>query len=604
MKNVACSLFLLMAFVALNSCSVIKKNDPEKRVRAYLKEFENDLQDSDLVILSHFQVDKSKEAIMKAIRIMQNMDVNKDSVRCIINFSEASVFFGENNIIIGVEGKHISLDALNPFEQITKFTMLLKPDNDSFKIHRFEADNFYFNYLEMVREIKEKKNREREIASKKIFFDQARKLRQTYDSVIWVTRYQDSIYYYVVNGKWKNYFLDEKDTKPDSVNMGLVSETGRIIVPPEYSLIGTIAFEEPDVIEVKKNGKVGLFNMDGKELVAAVYDLIIPYDIGLVASIVKQDSIYGWLDNSYEYHQGFPDLTSKNYIKQYKYLSREMMINSKSKPVIEILHIENMYHGIVVPSNYLFRSGVTKEIISGIFTVDNALGWGWLDYIQVRGSMFKNITQKLSAFIVSLKTGYVEGREGFYESNNITFVDEKDNQVAKYESKSGEIEFNKIDSALLEIKINTRATDYESFSYAMGKSKKEWNFPNYQYMSLVEGVRKFESTRIYSFTEFVKMDSSYLKGEFFYWDETKQKSGTRTFLSDETIEDIRNEILASNGYIFADEKISKESEYRKWYKPRYARYKDVIDNMSEIDKHNLQFLESIVGTLNAEGVVL
>jgi hypothetical protein len=40
-----------------------------------------------------------------------------------------------------------------------------------------------------------------------------------------------------------------------------------------------------------------------------------------------------------------------------------------------------------------------------------------------------------------------------------------------------------------------------------------------------------------------------------------------------------------------------------WYKPKYGRYKDVIAVMSEIDKHNLIFLENIVGTLDTEALL-
>jgi hypothetical protein len=99
------------------------------------------------------------------------------------------------------------------------------------------------------------------------------------------------------------------------------------------------------------------------------------------------------------------------------------------------------------------------------------------------------------------------------------------------------------------------------------------------------------------------MDSSYLEGDFVCWDSKSNKQMKTQFLSNETIEAIRNEVLAANGYIFADQEISKQFEYRKWYKPKYGRYKDVIAVMSEIDKHNLIFLENIVGTLDTEALL-
>jgi hypothetical protein len=597
MKNIA---IVFISIIALQSCSIFKKNDPEKNVRTFLKQFEDNLQKSDEIILSQFQVDKSREAILKAMRIMQNKDGKIDSVRSAINFSGASVTFEGNDIRVLIGGKYISLDDSDPREQHAEFVMLLKPDNDSFKIMQFDADNFYYDYKSMVREIKEKKEIEREIASKKIYFDQARKLSQTYDSVIWVTRYQDSIYYYVVNGKWKNYFLDEKETKPDSVKMGLVSETGRVIVPPDYSLIGTIAFDKPDVVEVKKNGHVGLYSMDGRELVPAIYDWIIPYDKHDIAGFVKQDSIYGWLDNSYAYHAGFPNKFSEDYVMEYKYLSNALVVDGHSKTFTEILDIENMGVGIVMPSLYLVASGVLDEIIPRVYRDVTSLAWGGTNYIQVRESFFKRISDNVSALIVRLRNSYTEGREEFYEENKVNFISSNSMRRESFEISDSLTAIN-IKDTLLEVRMVRTPSAY-NLSFHHGEN--EWNPPIYHYFSIVNKIEKMESKRVFQFSEFIKMDSTYLTGEFAYWDPKAEQHMTRFFLSNETIKNIRNELLATNGYIFADEKISKEFEYRNWYRPQYGRYKDVIDQMSEIDKHNLQFLETIVGTLNAEGVTL
>jgi hypothetical protein len=53
---------------------------------------------------------------------------------------------------------------------------------------------------------------------------------------------------------------------PHNYTMGLVSETGRVVVPPAYDLVGTIGFAKEDIIEVKKDGLVGHYNLEGKEL--------------------------------------------------------------------------------------------------------------------------------------------------------------------------------------------------------------------------------------------------------------------------------------------------------------------------------------------------
>ncbi len=47
--------------------------------------------------------------------------------------------------------------------------------------------------------------------------------------------------------------------------MGLVDETGTVVIPVEYKLIGTPGFAKPQMIEVTKNGKVGYFNSANAE---------------------------------------------------------------------------------------------------------------------------------------------------------------------------------------------------------------------------------------------------------------------------------------------------------------------------------------------------
>ena len=603
MKKVAPTFLLLIAFLAFNSCSIIKKNDPEKKVRTYLEEFEDDLQDSDLVILGHFQVDKSKEVIMKALRIIQNIDINKDSVRCAMDFNSALVFFDENTIRVEVRGKHISLDTSNPLEQDTKFTMWLASNNtNGFKIIKFDAEDLYQDYHQMVWYVKEKVAREKEIASKQIYFAQSRKLRETYDSVIWFTHYQDSIYYYVVNGKWENYFIGEKATKLDSVRMGLVSETGRVIVPPNYNLVGTIGFELPDIVEVRRNNLIGLFSIEGKELVPANYNLIVPYNEGDAAWIVKQDSTYGWFSKEYAYHEGFPSSQAEKYMNEFKYLGKEVSIDAKSKAIAEILSLDHMGFGIVVPSNYLVSSGALSEIVSDMIIGNSLLGTGYVEYVKTTGAFLEQLSDKLVAFVLSLKHGYVSGREGFYEksTNDVTFMDKNKVKISRYQSISSKIEFKTIDNSLLEVKNLFATNSNEDQGFAGGI---EWNIPVYEYLNVAEGVVKLSSFRDFQFTEFVKMDSSYLEGDFVCWDSKSNKQMKTQFLSNETIEAIRNEVLAANGYIFADQEISKQFEYRKWYKPKYGRYKDVIAVMSEIDQHNLIFLENIVGTLDTESVL-
>jgi hypothetical protein len=64
---------------------------------------------------------------------------------------------------------------------------------------------------------------------------------------------------------------------------------------------------------------------------------------------------------------------------------------------------------------------------------------------------------------------------------------------------------------------------------------------------------------------------------------------------------MRNEILADYGYSFKDQAILQHFKlHNVYYKPKYENYDDFLHEMSDVDKHNLFFLEKIIGTLNTK----
>lgn len=194
--------------------------------------------------------------------------------------------------------------------------------------------------------------------------------------------------------------------------------------------------------------------------------------------------------------------------------------------------------------------------------------------------------------MVMLNDHYLEGREGFYERTNVTFVDEKHQPIGTFTVASGTITFNKIDSSLMELRLSRNAE--EGYS----EMDDDWDVPYYQYFSLDNGtITKLESHRYYAFTQFVKMDSSYLEGKFYDWNEESNKPNESDFPFDNMLISMRNEILADYGYNFADPEMKDNFTHRDWYKPRYLRYEEFYDSMSEVDRYNLEFLERIIGSL-------
>ncbi|TXH25036.1 MAG: YARHG domain-containing protein [Cyclobacteriaceae bacterium] len=596
-------LFILLAStVLLKSCSSLKQNDPNEKVVAFINEFRNNLAASDEVIKSQFQVtavaNVSEEGIMRAVRIMQNADQAKDSITCVINFDSPTIVQDEASIRVDFVAQFSSIDSATVLQQESTFTLWLSNVQGKLVITNIDAMNFYNEYNGAVYRLQNIKHRERDLASRKIFFDQARMLQQTYDTVIWYAQYHDSVYYYVVNGEWQNFFMGDNRERSTRAKMGLVSETGRVIVPPAYDLVGTIAFETEDIIEVKKDNRVGHFTIEGKEIVPAVYDWIAPYGKDGVYALVKKDNEYGWLDEAYVLHAGFPSDEAKKYVNEFGYLGKNMEISYTAMPAAEIIHVDYMGRGIVVPPAHFVQASVLDEIISDIYTGENSLGWGGIEKIETEGSMFEKISDNFSALMVKINDYYLEGREGLYKRTNVTFVNNQQQFTSTFTVPSGSISFNRIDSTLMEVRLSRKG---ESDGYEGEMEDNEWDVPFYQYFRIENGaITQLKSHRNYAFTEFIPMDSSYLEGTFHTWDEETNSVKTQDFPFASTLEWMRNEILADYGYGFNDAGMREQFIHQDWYAPRYYSYAEFYDSMSETDKHNLQFLERIIGTLDTK----
>jgi hypothetical protein len=100
--------------------------------------------------------------------------------------------------------------------------------------------------------------------------------------------------------------------------------------------------------------------------------------------------------------------------------------------------------------------------------------------------------------------------------------------------------------------------------------------------------------RLFNFTEFVKIDSSYLKGHFSFYNTAINKWEYINFFPLETIQFMREDILAIYGYIFTEK--DKESWYTnfKWYNPKYQTEDEIEPLLSDIDRHNLLFLAKVI----------
>ncbi|MEL6824213.1 MAG: YARHG domain-containing protein, partial [Calditrichota bacterium] len=113
-------------------------------------------------------------------------------------------------------------------------------------------------------------------------------------------------------------------------------------------------------------------------------------------------------------------------------------------------------------------------------------------------------------------------------------------------------------------------------------------------------VELFKSNRYYDFTKVLKIDERHLGGCFIRsnpdYDMNSEIDYDNLFhiktkhLSIDDLDLMRNEIFADYGYRFKSEKWQNYFAKKPWYKPRYD---DVNDQLTEIDKANIQFILKI-----------
>jgi hypothetical protein len=64
---------------------------------------------------------------------------------------------------------------------------------------------------------------------------------------------------------------------------------------------------------------------------------------------------------------------------------------------------------------------------------------------------------------------------------------------------------------------------------------------------------------------------------------------------------MRDEILAAYGYQFpAPERVEQFKNNSNWYTPQHTSLAEVTTTMTEIDRHNLEFLNKILSLLQAK----
>ncbi|MBL7858965.1 MAG: YARHG domain-containing protein [Cyclobacteriaceae bacterium] len=598
MKNAVFFLLFCICLITVTQCTILKKESPEDDARNFLISLQGDMDRTDGEILSKFQVKQTREAILTVIAILQNTD---PFIVCDAPFNNAKITLSGETIKAEIPVTFRLKNLDNEDATTSTLTLWLSSRKDSYVVSQVEGEEFYQAYSLI-------KNRNQWEAEEKLalqqrlwIYENAIQLEQQYDTVIWYATYNNQNYYYVVKDHWENYFLNyqTRDVKNVNAKMGLVDAKGEIIIPMVYELIGSIGFVQPDLVEVMQDGKIGYFNIKTRQLVLEpVFDLIIPYGYNNVWAVVRRDSTYGWLNKEFQFNAGFPSERIEQWFTTFEFLKKSIQLKAGQQTFCEIPRRDFAGSGIIIPPAYLSRYGIFKDIEGNISTTNIPLN-GWTDYKETTGSFLERISENINAVVTTIRQRYLDGREEFYNSNTVLFVNKNLDTLGTASLSGNEVSIHPVDSSLLEVRT---PHDYWFMEFDVCE---ESNLFHHDYFAITKdkGIQQLKSKRLFPQTEFVKLDSSYLVGSFHVYDSKAQKEVSSSFLSTKTITFMRDEILASYGYAFPSPDRQKQfQDIGNWYTPTYSKLDDVQALLTDIDRHNVIFLNRVLHVDDASSI--
>jgi hypothetical protein len=574
---------VIVFFLIVVSCNILKKEDNVAGVKNFLALFEKSLSAADEEILKQFEVAQSQESLLTAIRILQNKE--HERIACLVDFSDASIFPAKEEVTVELKVSFKSLDSDDTRERVGKLVLKLQRKNNSFVITEFDGNDFHRPFAWLRSDLLWSSEQENETVRRQSIYRRARELQQKFDSVIWFARYKDANYFYVVNGDWD---IEKFSKGTSEALMGIVDDTGKEIVPVQYTFIGTMGTAETDIVEVGNGGKLGYFNINTKQLVVDTkYDMIIPYRIGEAIVIVKNDSTYGWIDGNGQQHSGFPNLASEAWVSSFGFVPSNIRISNDSDGLCEPPTEAQIGRGIFMPASFLVHTSIFDRVVDGISTTAVPMH-GWTEYIETSDNRVTSITDGISAFITSFTERYLEGREEFYTNDHLVFID-GDNRIITSTFVFEDPQITRVNDSIIQMKGLSQDDIESEFEDMSG-------VPPYRFFKLSgKSIEILETNSAFSPPWFVKLDSTYLEGNFSWYPESGD-SKEITFFSLAAVTSIRNELLARNGYRFPEPELQERFSYIERSSP-VDSIDEAIAAMSEIERYNYHFLERMISRM-------
>ncbi len=418
----------------------------------------------------------------------------------------------------------------------------------------------------------------------------AMKLQQHYDTVVFFTKVDKQVLYYVANGDWiYPYRYDSAQYDSGNYKVGIVTAENKVIVPVEYTKIynpgGTIS----GVIEVERNGLRGLYKVTGEQLIPAEFEGIYPTNASNAIAQVKKGDQYGWLDNngkvSFDASSHKDKTLFMSPIESNAVLGWQFKYPGTINVLINMTGNSEYCDGVVVYPSFVRDLGITKAAHPGVLNDVNEMGMGMTE-TEIKFEKVESLSDKFFGLISFFMESGADARGYQFSQNDLVIVDKAMATIDHLENLTAN-SFDQDPCGKLRPGPAYKIISQGLYETNDGKG-------SYKYFKVTdEGkVEPLPTNRHYAFTKFVKIDEGYFKScryENIPYDENSENANVVVVsgISSEELDIMRNEIFAEYGFIFKTDKWKQYFEAMPWYKPQYE---NVDSFLTEIDKHNIKFI--------------
>ena len=374
-------------------------------------------------------------------------------------------------------------------------------------------------------------------------------------------------------------------------DFGLVDKDGKVVLKNVYQRIGNPGAIASGYMELKRDGKYGLYDYINNILTEPQFDVIFPTGFVSYAAIGRKiDTFYKiYADGSIK------EVTNEKEIPSYHRLGdkRNFDIQDKRTALFTLIPEEDNTdyeygsYGVIFPPSYQVQLGILPEII---------------DFIKLEGNEFG---------IITAKSKNTDRRSNAKRESFIELLEQEIEEV-----RSDEIQRS---YQLVSVGKNTRIEDsrriadyyYSGFfcdqekqdaavkvSYLNDSRRRNFLTYNegtcYSYYSITASgkIKTLFEKSIFPMASVVQLNEHYFKGAFYSQpedseDEEDRNTALTRFLSAADLQYMRNEIYARHGYIFGDKKWKELFMPFDWYKPVHT---NVDKFLTPVEKSNLKII--------------